>query len=1222
MSPWNPLITIFISAATFSQNIRSKLRRNEAIPVPPKNSNSYVKKCRNSSTSLHFRDDPFGLGINIDEDLGYTNAAMESLGLSMSGKLDLDQLLQSALDSLKNKKGIIEVGTTLINKDLDEIPSLKNGKPDQVMEVGGSLALLKKDYKFPDYAVKRSSKLETFDFTQNTFRGQPEQVKGSIYLMEKDCNSPDYNLKRSSKLDSTVIKNYTFPYYAVKKESKLNKVDSKQNELNQPKLAARATSIASKNYFFADYSENSNLSASDFAPNELKRPKEVRGAKSVNSKNFFFADYSVKIVSRIDKFDSVIENKQDQAVGSSGSLVQLNNKLLHNVYNTDGDKLEKNQKQDPVAAAVNTNRLFTVEKPFFFAQKPARKRLKVKAVTNNSKNSRRSKLRNLFFVDSDSKIDLKSETVDLQYKTPEQDINMFKALSSVSVSRSETSSDEIESLDFDKTEQDKEERVSSSLVSVSISDTNPEKLDALEEEREQNTQEQISSASVKNYTSCDDSMVREEMSVLGAIITPGNYETNSLQTEIVNERKKNMVSRELEMQKMASRKRIKDILVEQEREATKRAEASRLEEEKRQQEVVREAERQRIESMKKEIERVAAERERKRKDDLEKMKLLSESAIRDTEKEIQNIIAEAKKERKLLVEAKREMNNLLANTVSLDEVKLDRERRKIEFDQLFPLKQKEKTYNHTLSVASNSTEEEIDIVRDTVVSNRIDTLVSAVQPTIKSSRDSSADNFTLDILEKNKTFTSNTDGKLLNESKMATPSPASHAKGIKKNKPAFEKLLDKVSSIENEMEQQIDAFISRTSDAISLKFSSFASDQLISKPQIVNEMLNSIDPKAKFLNFPESEISNSIPNAAPPSSMSSIITQYKIDNARYRKDNDLQIQSKKEVINKKIDELKRKKKLNEEKLFAHTKVLEEKLRRQSEKQKGIRNAIEKGGVDAISNDEQITEQKSFHNTQRLNCEATAPERIISQSIEVDSEIVPKGTASLIENSKVFVMEQPDTRIQSLGDGVEKNQYLGVIVSEPTKLPLSIRSSLFSFSHDENILQGRITLHKLSSMSTETDFGLTIQQINILQKAKKSSTVVSLKMLAYLITCARKSASFLTELNKAYDVKKQILIAKYKDSENVNDRTLSYLLYLGLLDVHKSPQSQKSHRLEFASLNYVASSILLLILLSLFEAGKNMTVGERMATFATVVRISAYSPAKSCMRKSSLFVPKT
>lgn len=867
---------------------------------------------------------------------------------------------------------------------------------------------------------------------------------------------------------------------------------------------------------------------------------------------------------------------------------------------------------------------------------------------------------------------------------------------------------------------------------------------------------------------------------------------SSLETE--QERKSRIAAREIEIQKKLLQKKVKRILAEQEKNAIALAEMKRIEEAKKLQDAAREEERRRMENMKQEMERIAAEREKERTKELKRLKLITKSAekdkkvISDAEKEIKEILAAAKKEDKLITEAAREIKDRLASTVSPDDTKLDRERRiaaqKREFEQFFPLKQKKKTkpQNMEKTISNETVADKNTVDEKPSVSNvplkPINT--TSIEKKIVNSSKTDGSNESLPKQQDKVSFfkpkrvkTSSGPMQIKKDnsemgdkqavSKNTAPSPIQSPKRISQvEKKSADKLLEKVTAMEKDMEKEIEAFISRASKAISSEFSRVVSEQLLNFSKTENDQTKVVKKLLMFAKTDEKKKDTVISRDAKVRASSEVSKEgdrKSSDDARFDpKNKNLQLKAEEETIQRQIEAMKQKKKVKEEELFARTKVLEAKRKRQEEQQKAIANAIAREEANAIANAKKEAEKEALQIAKRRAIELEAAEQTRKQARDAEEKLRSRPSLTLQkttnfqmdshkdasenvltnretdsriryaydnwckeygkisdesrylifstnfldmeEKSKKFgtpfylneyadctqeeylsslrvadseidsrfhedieqipeVVENIDVTSTSLTDNetvdadqediktqkkdtqsiqnfvledleaeevnktestlgdidlAKDKQNTFVIPSDPTmhidtltelskidhvrkKHVVLSKSNLFSSITRSELQLGKINLHRISTLSASIENGVSLRQHEILCQAKKRATVASLTVLAHLVTCTHKNTLYIKELNKAYEIKKDLLVAKYINSNVRSNRKLAYLLSLGLLDVHRETDFTPEQETLTRSFKAISSSMALLILLSVFEAGACLKIGERLALYS-------------------------
>ena len=881
---------------------------------------------------------------------------------------------------------------------------------------------------------------------------------------------------------------------------------------------------------------------------------------------------------------------------------------------------------------------------------------------------------------------------------------------------------------------------------------------------------------------------------------------DKVSAEIEQERKGRIAAREMEIQKKLLQKKVKSILAEQEKNAIALAERKRMEEAKKLQDAAREEERRKMEKMKQEMERVAAEREKERMKELEKLKLITKSAekdkklIADAEKEIKEILAAAKKEDRLIMEASREIKDRLASTVSPDEAKLEKERRisaqKREFEQFFPLKKKQKIKHRSMKnlianvgaadtkfIDEKSSTKIMDLKSFNITSDEKKVLGSiAISPPEKDNTASSSNSKPTKIapspmqIQKGKLGMGSKKG----ASKEATfPTSKSRQLGGKVEKQSVDALLEKVSAMEKDMEKEIEAFVSRASKAMSSKFSKLVSDQLLNLSNIGNDQTPSIE-KPLIL---ETDNTNKEESTTTQSSieLSKGRDKNSRDTALDSKIRKIQLKVEEDKLQRQIEVMKQKKKLKDEELFARTKVLEAKRKRQAEQQKAIATAIAQDEANAIAIAKKEAEQEAlqvakrraidmeaaeqarkqareaeeklrarssltfesptnfqtepiqdttqnktlmsqwgslistylfkiremnsqvretnsrvriayknwcnqygkisdesrFHifsanffdleekskkfgtpfylnefadcteeeylsrlrvasseidsvlreETEKITRETPEINEMIStrvadiETVDFDQEVVVENRHETVRHAEDFVLqnehvEASDEIGSTFGDVdiAKDNQNELLIPYEPAvqittsadlsksehvrkRHVVSSKSKLFSsFAHCESQI-GQINLHRISTLSASIDDGVSIRQHEILCQAKKSAIIASLTVLAHLVTHTHKNILYIKKLNNAYEIKKDLLVAKYMRSNVSSNRALAYLLSVGLLDVHRTSDALPDQETLVRGFKVVSSSMSLLILLSVFEAGACLKMGERLALYS-------------------------
>jgi hypothetical protein len=231
------------------------------------------------------------------------------------------------------------------------------------------------------------------------------------------------------------------------------------------------------------------------------------------------------------------------------------------------------------------------------------------------------------------------------------------------------------------------------------------------------------------------------------------------------------------------------------------------------------------------------------------------------------------------------------------------------------------------------------------------------------------------------------------------------------------------------------------------------------------------------------------------------------------------------------------------------------------------------------------DQKDIKSNQDFVSEDLEAEKVSKMESTFDDIDLAKD-----EQNTFVIPSDPTMHIDTLRDlsKIDHVRKKHVVLSE---------SNLFSSITRSELQLGKINLHRISTLSASIDNGVSLRQHEILCQAKKRATVASLTVLAHLVTCTHKNSLYIKELNEAYEIKKDLLVAKYMNSKVRSNRKLAYLLSVGLLDVHRETDFIPEQETLIRSFKAISSSMALLILLSVFEAGACLKIGERLALYS-------------------------
>jgi hypothetical protein len=1070
------------SAATFSQNIRNILKSHDFSKTEATVKKSIhlktlvnVKNSFGQKTCLQFRDDPFGLGIDIDEDLGYKNEAMESLGLSMSGRMNIDDLLQSAMDSLK--------------------------KPKEIVELDGSTrtSTLKSDLFFADYVIEMDESIKL-------------QKKVSKHYIAKDKVTVETQQERKSRIAAREIE--------IQKKLLQDKVKSilAEQERNAKALAeAKKMEEAKKLQDSAREEERRRIEKMKqemelvAAEREKERSKELEKLKRIAKSNGEDKNVVADAEKEIKEILAVAK-KEDRLIADAAR--EIKDRLASTI--------------SPDEAKLDRRRRMSAQKREFEQFFP----LKQKKTTIN------------------------------------QRLKKIKANETVVDTKAEDEQISVERADMLTVDIKSEER-------GKPSESNRNDNGDVPKEREH---EKLSSSNTKRVP------------VAPVPLQIQKDETRMGIKKLVSKNVLSSTSSKPFQQDNSEEKNSVDALLDK------------------------------VTAMEKDMGKPLQQDNNGKKKAMDALLDKVTAMEKDMEKEIEAFISRASKS----------ISSEFARVVN---------------DQLFSLPKVE-TYQNSV-VEKSSKPAAVD-------KNKKDA-ESSTEPTfLSSSTDSKSEG------RKSRdgvSFNANQAGKLqLNaeEEKLQRQIEAMKQKKKLKDEELFAraKVLEAKRKRQAEQQKAIAlALAQEEADAIAnakkeaeQEASQIAKRRAIDMEAAAQARIQAREAEEKLRSRSSLTLTTRTSQTDPFqetaenrnilsewwSSIARNIIQNRESNSRIRIAYDnwckeygkISDESRFRIFSSNFLELEEKSKtfgtpfyLNEYADCTEEQYLSLLRVANSEVDSTLQGEAAKISTKTISNNDatntnvkviekvDIEEKEEGVKVEHEVVQTIKAVTVQDEQAEGLAEMVP--TSDAVDKTVTVDVEIPPA---ILPDVVVKREHVDIVPLTFTDLTAhehvtknhvvsSASTRLFSSSTNRESKSGKINLHKISTLPSSIDNGTSMRQYEILRQAKRSATMASLTLLAHFVSCTHKNKLYIKELNDAYEIKKDILVAKYKNSKVSSNRVLATLLSMGLLDVHRKPGALPDQEAMVRSFNAISSSMALLILLSVFEAGAYLKIGERLALYS-------------------------
>ena len=1112
------------SAATFSQNIRNILKshdfsKTEATVKKSIHLNTLVN-VKNSfcqKTCLQFRDDPFGLGIDIDEDLGYKNEAMESLGLSMSGRMNIDDLLQSAMDSLK--------------------------KPKEIVELDGftRTSTLKSDLFFADYVIEMDESIKL-------------QKKVSKHYIAKDKVTVETQQERKSRIAAREIE--------IQKKLLQDKVKSilAEQERNAKALAeAKKMEEAKKLQDSAREEERRRIEKMKqemelvAAEREKERSKELEKLKRIAKSNGEDKNVVADAEKEIKEILAVAK-KEDRLIADAAR--EIKDRLASTI--------------SPDEAKLDRRRRMSAQKREFEQFFP----LKQKKTTINQ---RLKKIKA-----NETVVDTKAE--DEQISVERADMLTVDIKSEEKVKPSESNRND----NGDVPKEREHKKLSSSntkRVPVAVDIKSEERGKPSESNRNDNgdvpkerEHEKLSSSNTKRVP------------VAPVPLQIQKDETRMGIKKLVSKNVLSSTSSKPFQQDNSEEKKSVDALLDK------------------------------VTAMEKDMGKPLQQDNNGKKKAMDALLDKVTAMEKDMEKEIEAFISRASKS----------ISSEFARVVN---------------DQLFSLPKVE-TYQNSV-VEKSSKPAAVD-------KNKKDAESSTKPTFLSSSTDSKSEG------RKSRdgvSFNANQAGKLqlkAEEEKLQRQIEAMKQKKKLKDEELFAraKVLEAKRKRQAEQQKAIAlALAQEEADAIAnakkeaeQEASQIAKRRAIDMEAAAQARIQAREAEEKLRSRSSLTLTTRTSQTDPFqetaenrnilsewwSSIARNIIQNRESNSRIRIAYDnwckeygkISDESRFRIFSSNFLELEEK-----SKTFGTPFYLNEYADCTEEQYLSLLRVANSEVDSTLQGEAAKITTKSISNNDATNTNVKVIEKVDieekEEGVKVEHEVVQtikavtvqdeqaEGLAEMVPTSDAVdktVTVDVEIPPAILPDVVVKREHVDIVPLTFTDLTAhehvtknhvvsSASTRLFSSSTNRESKSGKINLHKISTLPSSIDNGTSMRQYEILRQAKRSATMASLTLLAHFVSCTHKNKLYIKELNDAYEIKKDILVAKYKNSKVSSNRVLATLLSMGLLDVHRKPGALPDQEAMVRSFNAISSSMALLILLSVFEAGAYLKIGERLALYS-------------------------